>query len=298
MKSFFLALTLQLFFPMLPLRFKPILTLLICSFSLQSHALFCRDLLSTPIVATMPSSNRPPALPVGLDIDNFPENTAARVYVEYAVRDLLLNQQNRSLGLRDLLLPNGGLCASSSITNILGSMMAQEHNFIHVFEMAPQTTHQLLTWYQEQTGLDGRLGANVPILTDIVVSRQHEILAAYSYLSQFHQVNFSVSRYHNEFFPYRMGRYLRGDSIGVLVVNPIEGPRKNSSYHAIVLLGVDLENNRLFISDPNNPNQIIAAPFEYTQGTNITFRVPFTYGSDRVEIHSLDVLTRSIELFD
>jgi hypothetical protein len=78
-----------------------------------------------------------------------------------------------------------------------------------------------------------------------------------------------------------------------MVVHPVEGGSfSRESFHAMVLLGFDLEKQKIIFSDPNNPNQILSAPFEYTQGTDIRFRAPFTFGDEFVEIYSLDVLTR------
>ncbi len=243
----------------------------------------------------MPQRASVAALPLGLSLDDFPENTTSRVFVEYAVRDKLLQQSEEGLGHLGLLVPNGGLCASASITNVLGAMMATEENFLEIYHGAPYATEQLVDWYEAATGRDARLGANVPILTDIVSQRWQELKNIFFFNNPFEEISLSVARYTSEFYPYRIQRYLRGDSIGIMVVHPVEGGSlSRENYHAMVLLGFDLEKQKIIFSDPNNPNQILSAPFEYTRGTDIRFRAPFTFGEEFVEIFSLDVLTRYV----
>lgn len=275
---------------------SPILALLL--FSSVSSAKLCREVFRTFPEAAMPSRARLGSLPIGLNLEDFPDNSTSRVFVEYAVRNLLLQQSEDDLGQLGLLVPNGGLCATASITNVLGAMMATEENFIEIFHSAPYATEQLVDWYTSATERDARLGANVPILTDIVSQRWQELKSIFLFNRPLEDISMSVARYTSEFYPYRIQRYLRGDSIGIMVVHPaVESTSSRENFHAMVLLGFDLENKKIIFSDPNNPNQIISAPFDYTQGTDIRFRAPFTFGDEFVEIYSLDVLTRNHHSF-
>lgn len=255
-----------------------------------AQAQYCQDIFIPEIRAGMPQPMTPRTFPVGYRLESFPEHTSARVYAELAVRDRLLVQTARELELLDLLNEKGGLCASSSLTNVVASMVAQEGNFVRLMDLSPRVTQLLVEKYYEVYRLDARLGADVSMMADVMASFLPEILTRFQYDSFQADLNITVTKIQSEFYPYRLFNAMRGDSIAIATVRPLG---ETAEGHAIVILKVDVEAQKLIISDPNHPNQILAVPFRYTEGTDVVFRVPFTYQDRWVQFLQINSFRRS-----
>ena len=256
----------------------------------QVWAVKCQEVFNTLQVAGMPGLNSQPHFPVGYGLESFPEGTGARIYAELAVQNRHMNQAANELEALGLIVEKGGLCASACITNVVSSLVAQSGNYVALRQLAPQVTELLILKYRDLYNLDARMGADVGLMSDVITSFLPEILQSFRF-DNFHQeINLSVAKMTKEFFPYRLYSLMRGDSIAIATVAPVG---RVGVGHAIVILKVDLENSKLIISDPNNPNQILAVPYTYSRGTDVTFRVPFTYGDQLVEFRQINAFSRT-----
>lgn len=270
--------------------------LLLSGFSAEASAPLCLNVFKNRLVeVAMPGrpsgSEQPPRLPFSKDI--FPENTGSRVFVELAVRGMLLQQKSQELSEKGLIKPNGGLCATSCVANLLGSMMAQEQSFFNFPTVAPHLAELMVTGYNAYTGRDARMGAVVQDMVTVIGLSDSVLKEAVGYRNEFHDMVLSARNIRDEFYPYRIDQALRGDSIGIASVRPVNRA-EGTVGHGIVILKVDLENRLFYISDPNKPNFIVKTPFRYTDGTNVVFRVPYTYGDIDVSMFGLSVITRHI----
>ncbi len=232
------------------------------------------------------------------DVTQFPEHTSARVFVEIAQRNMLLNQNDGVLDSKGLLVPNGGLCASTCLTNLLGAMTAQEGNFREFLRNAPEITELVVRAYSEHTGVDARLGADVRVLAEISATLLPEVIQKTQYDSMFSHLDISVGRYQRELYPHLLVQKLKGDTMAIVSVRPINPQEAGTELgHAIIILKVDSVKKTILLSDPNKPNEIIETPYYFTKGTDIAFRVPLTYGDHLVHIFQINTFTRIIHFY-
>ena len=226
--------------------------------------------------------------------------------MELARRNMLMKQVSRTLNKMGLLLPNGGLCASSCFTNIIGAMTLQQRNFMEFPKFAPIIAKTIIEAYNQYTKRDARMGANSHLLLQVFQSVKGRVFQIFE-RPYFPVENppIKTKSIDGYFTPQSIHEAMKGDSIAIASVKPMRTPshqpaqrqRNTDDYfsHAIVLLKVDVENKYLVISDPNSPNLILKIPFRYTDGS-IRFRLPSTYSiKKQVEIYELNILTREIE---
>ena len=232
-------------------------------------------------------------LPDCFDRTLFPETTAARIYVEMAQQGMLLSQNSQSLQERNLVSPNGGLCASTCITNLIGAMTAQYQNFRQFPARAPDITHWVVNVYNSYTGLDARMGANVNVMADILLGLYPQILDKLYYDSLLAQLDLQLHRFDEEIYVHRIFQAMRQDSLAIATVVAHKPHEFGSGdAHAIILLKVDTDKNQLYISDPNLPNEILRVPYRFHHGTDIVFNVPFTFGEHAVELRQVNIFRR------
>ena len=248
----------------------------------------------------MLSSNSSPSFKPKFDILNysgietlFPTWTSKRFYSELALAGMLLEQQDLRLNEHDLFVPNGGLCATTCMTNILGASTLHLENVKTFTERAPLMLARIVYEYNTQIEEDARLGAQVDLVANVTNSISDELLKLNNYNSFEETVVLTASQIRSEFYPNRIFSALRGDAIAIGSVLPAEGYHLLG--HAVVILGIDNDSRRIVISDPNLPNDILSVPFEYARrGTEITFTVPYTYGEERVKLYALTTLRRNV----
>ncbi len=215
--------------------------------------------------------------------EEFSETSAARVFLELAEHNMLLQQLATELNSRGLLDPNGGLCASTCITNVVGAMTTQPHNFRQFKTNSPEILEMVVRAYYEHTGLDARLGAFMPEMSEATLSIMIHLLQRMQYDSMAQEINISMVPSVREFQASRLFQSMRSDAIAIVSVHPARPrPDQLDSAHAIVVLKIDFDARKIYLSDPNLPNQVIKADFWFTDGANIQFQVPFTYGNQPV----------------
>jgi hypothetical protein len=262
-----------------------------------SLALNCQSVFSLDSQAQMPAVNYHHSnLPLNFDYELFPEHLAARMFVEMADRNMLLHQADEQLGQRGLLPPNHGLCASTCATNLIGAVTAQYHNFVEFPQKAPDILQRVVDAYTQINQRDARLGARVDLLADVVLSIFYDLAQINGYDNSITEIQLSRSQHiHEQLYAHRIFTAMRGDSIGIGSVRAIDPEAFGSSVgHAIIILKVDTANRHLYISDPNAPNQILRVPYQFTQGTDIAFAVPFTFGEHRVAFYQFTAFQRRL----
>lgn len=231
----------------------------------------------------------------------FQNGTTKRVYAELALGGMLLQQTDARLNEHNLFVPNGGLCASTCMTNVLGAASLPAENVLSFKTQSPLMLARLVQEYNAQLNEDARIGAHVDSVADIANSIFHELIALNQHFSLDQDITIAATTKKEALFPNRIFSALKGDSIAIGSVRPID--KSIRSAHAIVILGVDYENKKLIISDPNVPNDILSVPFKFIAGdteasfgTEISFTVPYTYGDQKVKLFALTTLQRSIIL--
>lgn len=270
---------------------------LFAPFAAWGEALNCRYVFQTPALSTsqMPAQISKGHLPVGFDVTLFPESTAARVFVEMARQGMLLSQTSQTLEERNLLSPNGGLCASTCVTNLMGAMTAQFHNFRAFPGRAPDITHWVVEAYNQNTGHDARMGANVNVMSDVVLGLYPLILNQLNYDPLFTLLDLQLQRFDQEIYAHRIFQAMRHDTLAIASVKAHNSQQFGSNTgHAIIILKVDTEKHHLYISDPNLPNEILRVPYSFYKGTDILFNLPFTFGEHPVELYQINIFRRNL----
>jgi hypothetical protein len=264
------------------------------SLALGAGAPKCHDVFYTQPQPSMAQAPKPRGLPKGYDIKEFPENTAARVYIELAVRNMLIQQLSPELDARGLIKPNGGLCATTCVANILGSITAQYENFRSFPKNVPAIIELVVDSYGKVVGQDARFGANVNQISQIIHYLFPEVLKFFKYSSMLEELVLSTTHLNQRSQTFYIEKALREDAIAIVTVKHVDSKTKKISFHAIVVLKVDRNQNKIYYSDPNYPNQIIVAPYKYNPMTGIEFNLPYTYGDQPVSIYESDIFTRKI----
>lgn len=263
---------------------------LLLSTLVKAQPLLCQSVFNNNRAAAMPAPTEPRLFSLYKQIEDLPENTVARVYAEMADRKMLIEQLDQRLTERGLIVDNGGLCGSTCMANVFGAFFAQEGNFRLFPRQAPQIIETVIETYNNHTGLDARRGVFVDQLSDAI----HQAFNTLSHQLQFDgtwgQLNLTTSTLNSEFYPHVLLRRMRDDTVGLLTVRT-DDPSQMA--HAIVLLKVDIDRQQLIISDPNLPNALQTVPYQFTNGTNIRFLTPITFGYQWVEIVQANFLTRT-----
>ncbi len=270
---------------------------LLTPYTVWGEALNCRSVFQkpAPLYSQMTVQIAKGRLPVGFDVALFPESTAARVFVEMAKQGMLLSQTSQTLEERNLLSPNGGLCASTCVTNLMGAMTAQFHNFRAFPQRAPDITHWVVEAYNQNTGGDARLGANVNVMSAVVMGLYPQILNQLDYDPLFTLLDLQLQSFDQEIYAHRIFQAMRHDTIAIASVKAHK-PREfgSTTGHAVILLKVDTEKHHLYISDPNLPNEILRIPYRFHKGTEILFNLPFTFGEHPVELYQINIFRRHL----
>lgn len=260
---------------------------------LFAQNLFCREIFE-PSLLTLMSAKAPFPQHELAKADDFPIHSAARIYFEFARQKMLLNQTDPELGRRGLLRPNGGLCASTCMTNVVGAMTAQYENFRLYPSLAPETLNRVVETYNKQTGKDARLGAYMRVISESTLSIMYDLLTHLHYDSSQRNINLTLTPSQPKFRSSQLSQSLKGDSIAIVTVKALEPEQAGTGRaHAIVVLNWNHKNKTLTISDPNYPNAIISVNYHIGQDGRLGFSVPFTYGHHLVTPIEFNTFTRS-----
>lgn len=219
---------------------------------------------------------------------NYSEN-----YQAFAAGGQLLNQSDARLGRRNLLVPNGGLCASTCFVNVIGSVAINGTDAAQFNAGAPQIIELVLAAYSnahreelKNAGIagqliialdkngrlsDGRFGASAMVLAKNLKplfeafggTVQVSVPATEGKLAEAFQHRNSIMIAASRLFD-------NGGAVG--------GP--HGAGHAIVVLDLDPALRVIRISDPNNPNHVYNAAYHLDQNGKINFTSPLSYSKN------------------
>ncbi|MCB0379486.1 MAG: hypothetical protein KDD33_13420 [Bdellovibrionales bacterium] len=238
--------------------------------------------------------NKNTALPPVQEPTFFEGSSLATAYFELASHNKLINQMDPRLLNHNLLVPNGGLCASACAANLLGAAILLNSNksprdFQFDF-YSPQFIDAVVQIYGKQLNksfdeswdgqlLGSLLRALLPELTDARYGANGDILLE-GLQSTFRGLGVNLIRgiYLNE--KNLLDSTRRGvmfSTVEVLNVNgaPIHGVH---SLHAIVILKMDSVNQLITYSDPNNPNVIQTKSYVVDTNGEVYFPSQVHYG--------------------
>jgi hypothetical protein len=159
----------------------------------------------------------------------------------------LLQQSDWRLGQRGLLIPEGGLCASTTAVNVLHAAFSHLGRSTSVFQQADDLVARLVGDAWHRLGKDARMGLDFWSLSQVVNEVANGLHA---------DVGVWAERPH--FWRDRGGiraEVLRGDDDTLSLLCVTTSAR---SSHAIALLDLDERRGVVTYSDPNHPHQLQA----------------------------------------
>ena len=206
---------------------------------------------------------------------DFTGSEVSRNYLRMAEQQQLLNQSDPRLNAQGLLLPNGGLCASTCYVNVIGATTLAPESIGQFSSVTPQIIGAIVTAYksahrQDLNSLgaigqlitaidpqgvlsDGRRGASLFTLAKMTKPVFQQLGAAASDLLPATEVNLANSSRAN-------GIMVAGSSLYKAAGQSVGGPH---GQHALVILKIDTSSRTIWISDPNRPNRV------YTRNYNL-----------------------------
>lgn len=167
-------------------------------------------------------------------------------YRALALRGRLINQSDYRLGLRGLLIPNGGLCSSACGTNVLHAFLEFAGREDGFRAESDYYVHRIVDFAWDRFGVDARKGLDIMQLADALVFIGKEL-----------DLNLEVQKFYGD----QRGA-IRIDELvpdeNELIIASIYSDFKDDThfYHAIVIVDADTRRERVIYSDPNNPNNL------------------------------------------
>jgi hypothetical protein len=160
----------------------------------------------------------------------------------------LLQQQDVRLGDRGLLIPDGGLCATTSAVNVLHAAFSHLGRDTRIFASTSDAlVGRLVNQAWQRLGKDARMGLDFSSLQLVINEVANQIDP--------HNVGVKADRSYSW---RRAGGVnfaeLRGDEDTLALLCVTTGPEKA---HAITVLDIDEGRRTISYSDPNYPNQEI-----------------------------------------
>jgi hypothetical protein len=165
-------------------------------------------------------------------------------FLELMRRGALLQQSDYRLGARGLLIPDGGLCATTSAVNVLHAAFSHVGADTSTFtSTSDDLVARLVGRAWQDLGRDARMGLDFSSLEQVVNHVANQI-----------DPNVGVHSRRGYFRP------KSGDDLAKLLADADTLPllcvtTGERSAHAITLLGVDQRRGVVSYSDPNHPNQ-------------------------------------------
>lgn len=199
------------------------------------------------------------------------------MYLQMAQKKALQPQYNEELERRGLIVPDGGLCLSACVTNLLGSLLLQPRQISLFPTGSVNLLENVVSIYSELSGSDARHGAYGYKFTQMIP----EIVSRVTQ-GQWAKDTVADELLFTEYIPAAISSegldfILENDSIAIANIRPVErNVFVELGGHAIVILSVNRASKVLYISDPGVPNKIQIRPYnESTRG--LTFKLPSAY---------------------
>lgn len=174
--------------------------------------------------------------------------------LELMRRGQLLQQQDLRLAQRGLLMPNGGLCATTSAVNALHAAFHHQGRDTSVFSQSDHLVHQLVEQAWHRHHRDARMGLDLGTLASVIndvantLSRDVGVHARTAYPAAADASLLKLCSTKN--------------ALTILSVQT-----GHDKWHAITLLDVDTRNRTVTYSDPNHPNHTMVQRFWFDRSS-------------------------------
>lgn len=170
----------------------------------------------------------------------------------------MLQQSDYRLAQRGLLIPEGGLCATTSAVNVLHAAFSHLGRDTSAFTRADDLVARLVSRAWQQHGKDARMGldfSNLSMVVNSVANNLHPDVGVHAERSWSWVRNGQVDT-----------KELGGDNdtLNLLCIVTSE-----KSAHAVTLLGVDDYRRVITYSDPNYPNEAISRNYHLDRNQRI-----------------------------
>lgn len=204
-----------------------------------------------------------------LSFDYFGNNNWAKEYIHLTQTKSLLNQMDPRLGEMGLLKEGGGLCGPTCLANVYAvkDSLVSQRTSQYWAQNSPQLVRDILRKYhdhmlsiKELPIMDPREGT----FTQYYMSEGSKILQEMGITARNLDIKSPTHIFH-----------LLKTRDSIILGNASFVEKNIGAQHAIIILGVDANNNRLVIADPNHPNQILVTPY-----TQVNLRIRFTLWPD------------------
>lgn len=162
---------------------------------------------------------------------------------------VMLQQTDWRLAQRGLLIPQGGLCATTSAVNVLHAAFSHLGRDTRMFTSTSDDLVARLVSDAWRLNKDARMGldfSSLSLVINEVANRLHPEVGVKAERPYFWRTRDSIDF-----------KELAGDDDTLSLLCVTTG----SSAHAITFLGIDRYRGVLTYSDPNYPNQALEAPF-------------------------------------
>jgi hypothetical protein len=227
----------------------------------------------------------------------FDGNPLAEKLLAFAKNGQLMNQQDSRLNQMGLLVPNGGLCASTCSVNLVGTMLVGPNdNFQNV---APTVENIIVQMYKTIRDKEGAVGGNLPadpndqmgvllqMLEKIVNQNSddarygafvEDLLKALQPLIEVSGGNVGpiTHGFENDMAMASPGGILY--STVHITDNAMQAVALNGT-HAILIPKIDTINHLIYVSDPNRPNAIYARNYWLTPAGEPQFESLVSYNN-------------------
>jgi hypothetical protein len=177
-----------------------------------------------------------------------------------AADGLLIQQNDWRLAQRNLLVPNGGLCATTCAVNVMHAISRYLHGTGHEFGSIPDfKIHQMVNKAWENHRRDARTGLDLYTLSNVM----RDVSSGLPMTVQHYMASANHGGTFRDFA-------LAEDEIILAAVESGFNQNGAQTYHALVITAVDIRNGRVTYSDPNFPNQIRTAQAKMVLGQQRT----------------------------
>lgn len=197
-----------------------------------------------------------------------------------AEQNLLLRQTDPRM--REHLVPNGGLCATTCPTNMTLAVIAKNFGVEYVAKIdSSKILKTYIELYRQKTGRDPEYGANPDVIGTLI--------GDYWLQEKPFGLNYNIgvpnTGYRENIDPRKLQEALNQPmSIGYASIRP-DGATMG---HAIVIISADSVARTVTFSDPNFPNQIQTVSYQTTNGeTGMQFYSPTYRGTARLINHTV-----------
>ena len=161
------------------------------------------------------------------------------------------DQMSSELGQRGLLIPNGGLCASTCGVNLMNAIRSY-YGINSPFATIASEIHYIVNYVSMRFGHDARTGLMFDMLADVMNHLIQVSQLASSVIVESLTMNPRLTKI-EQLFPYFR------NSVPILAIKGIQHNGTQAMYHAMVVTAFNGKSGEITLMDPMNPWQPVHA---------------------------------------